>query len=384
MSKRDFYDVLGVSRGAGEEDLKKAYRKLAMQYHPDRNPGDDAAAEKFKEATEAFEVLSDQRKRQMYDQFGHAAFQGGSGGPGGPGGVNVDLGDLFGDLIGSFFGGGAARGRRAGPQRGQDVQVLLDITLEEVASGVKKQVTIKREDPCEPCGGTGAKPGTKPASCKRCGGQGVVIQKQGFFQVQTACRSCNGSGQVIADPCEACKGQGKVIGTRTVDVEVPAGVDTGDRIRFSGLGDAGDPGAPRGDLEFAIRVREHRFFQRDGQNLICQWPITFSRAALGGSIEITTLTGQKVKYELARGTQTHEIIRLAGQGLPSRRGGRKGDLLVQLVVDTPQKLTTEQEALFKKLDAIDQDQKDAPPEKKSFFSKLTDWLTSDSSQDSDK
>jgi len=373
MSRRDCYEVLGVAKSAGEDDLKKAYRKLAMQHHPDRNPGDEAAAEKFKEATEAFEILADPQKRQLYDRHGHAAFAGGAGGGGG---VNVDLGDLFGDLLGSFFGGGQ-RGRRSGPQRGQDVQALLDITLEETATGVKKQVTIKREDPCEPCGGTGAKPGTKPAPCKRCGGQGVVIQRQGFFQVQTACRSCNGTGQVIADPCVNCKGHGKIVGSRVIDVDVPAGVDTGDRIRFTGMGDAGDAGAPRGDLEFAVRVREHRFFQRDGQNLICQWPITFSRAALGGAVEITTLTGQKVKHELGRGTQTHEVIRLAGHGLPSRRGGRKGDLLVQVVIDTPQTLSAEQEALFRKLEAIDHDQKDATPEKKSFFSKLAGWLTND-------
>jgi molecular chaperone DnaJ len=371
MSKRDYYDVLGVARTANEDDIKKAYRKLAMQYHPDRNAGDESAAEKFKEATEAYEVLADGQKRQMFDRHGHAAFTGGGGGTG-----NVDLGDIFGDLLGSFFGGGGGR-RRAGPQRGQDVQAILDIQLVEVATGVKKQVTIKREDACEPCGGTGAKPGTKPTPCKRCGGQGVVLTKQGFFQVQTTCRSCNGQGQLIGDPCTSCRGHGKVVGTRTLEVEVPPGVDTGDRIRFTGMGDAGEAGAARGDLEFAVRVQEHRFFQRDGQNLICQWPITFSKAALGGTIEITTLVGEKVTYDLSRGIQTHEVLRLQNHGLPSRRGGRKGDLLVQVVIDTPQVLTPEMEQLFKRLGEIDHDARNTPPAKKSFFSKLTDWLTKD-------
>ncbi len=375
MTKRDYYEVLSVTRTSSGDEIKKAYRKVAMQWHPDRNPGDAEAADKFKEATEAYEILADEQKRPLYDRHGHAAFANGSGMGGGGG---VDLGDLFGDLLGSFFGGGGGGGRRrAGPQRGQDLQAVLDIELIETAKGVKKQVTIKREDTCEPCGGTGAKPGSKPAACKRCGGQGVVIQKQGFFQVQSPCRSCNGSGQIIADPCVNCKGAGRTVGTRTIEVEVPAGVDTGDRIRFTGMGDAGDPGAARGDLEFAIRVREHRFFQRDGQNLICQWPVTFSQAALGATIDITTLVGEKVAHDLPRGVQSHEVIRLPGHGLPSRRGGRKGDLLIQVVIDTPQTLNAEQEQLFKRLAEIEHSHRDRPPAKKSIFGKLTDWLTKD-------
>ena len=376
MTKRDYYEVLSVTRTASGDEIKKAYRKVAMQFHPDRNPGDSEAADKFKEASEAYEILADEQKRPLYDRHGHAAFANGQGGGGGAG---VDLGDLFGDLLGSFFGGGTGGGgrRRAGPQRGQDLQAVLDIELLEAAKGVKKQVTIKREDSCEPCGGTGAKPGSKPASCKRCGGQGVVIQKQGFFQVQSPCRGCNGTGQIIADPCATCKGAGRTVGTRTIEVEVPAGVDTGDRIRFTGMGDAGDPGAARGDLEFAIRVREHRFFQRDGQNLICQWPVTFSQAALGANIVITTLVGEKVAHDLPRGVQTHEVIRLPGHGMPSRRGGRKGDLLIQVVIDTPQTLNAEQEQLYKRLAEIEHSQRDAPPAKKSIFGKLTDWLTKD-------
>ena len=378
-NKRDYYEVLIVARTATDDEIKKAYRKLAMEHHPDRNAGDTDAAEKFKEASEAYEVLADGQKRQLYDRHGHAAFAGGNG-PGGPG-VNVDLGDLFGDLLGSFFGGNAGGGggsrRRSGPQRGQDVQAILDIELVEAATGVKKQISIKREDTCEPCNGTGAKSGTKPAPCKRCGGQGVIIQRQGFFQVQQPCRACSGTGQIITDPCPTCRGNGRIVGSRTLEVEIPAGVDTGDRIRFQGMGDAGEPGAGRGDLEFAVRVREHRFFQRDGQNLICQWPIKFSQAALGATIEIVTLTGQKVKYDLPRGIQTHEVLRLGSHGLPSRRGGRKGDLLVQVVVDTPQSLSADQEQLFRKLAEIEHAERDEPPPKKSIFNKLKDWLTAD-------
>jgi molecular chaperone DnaJ len=299
------------------------------------------------------------------------------GGGFGGGNVHVDLNDLFGDLLGSFFGQQGGGRRRGGPQPGRDVQVVLDIELAEAATGVKKTVTVQREDLCEPCGGTGAKPGTKPAPCKRCGGQGVVIQRQGFFQVQQPCRACGGQGMVITDPCPTCRGNGRVVGRKAIEVEIPAGIDTGDRVRFRGLGDAGDPSAPRGDLEFAIRVKEHRFFQRDGANLICQWPVTFALAALGAAIEITTLTGEKVKLDLPRGTQTHEVVKLAGYGMPNRRGGRRGDLLVQVVVDTPQSLTPEQEQLFRKLAELEQQLQHQPPPKKSIFAKLKDWMTAE-------
>ncbi|OWK41731.1 molecular chaperone DnaJ [Fimbriiglobus ruber] len=380
MAKRDYYEILIIAREASGEDIKKAYRKLAMQFHPDRNHGDAEAADKFKEATEAYEILSDAEKRQRYDRYGHAGLENMGGG----GAQTVDLGDLFGDLLGSFFGGaggqqGGGGRRRSGPAPGRDVQIVLDLELAEVAIGVKKTVTIQREDQCEPCSGTGAKPGTRPTPCKRCGGQGVVIQRQGFFQVQQPCRSCSGTGQIITDPCGTCRGAGRVLGRQAVEVDIPPGVDTGDRIRFQGMGDAGAPGAPRGDLEFAVRVRDHKFFQRDGQNLICQWPVTFSQAALGATIEITTLTAEKVKYDLPRGIQTHEVVRLSGHGLPNRRGGgRKGDLIIQVVVDTPQSLTAEQEQLFRRLAEIEiQIQQTVPPTKKSIFSKLKDWLTAD-------
>ena len=239
---------------------------------------------------------------------------------------------------------------------------------------MKKSVTIQRDESCETCNGKGAKPGTKAAPCRRCGGQGVILQRQGFFQVQQTCRSCDGAGVVITDPCTTCRGTGRTAGKRTIEVDIPAGVDTGDRVRYPGQGDAGAAGAPRGDLEFVLRVKEHSYFQRDGQHLICQWPVTVSQAALGATLTLTTLTGEKVEHELPRGTQTHEVLRLGGRGLPARRGGRRGDMLVQVVVDTPQHLTPEQEALYRQLADLDQEYKDNPPHRKSFFSRLKDWL----------
>lgn len=372
MAKRDYYEVLQVAKTVTTDELKASYRKLAMRYHPDRNPGDADAEAKFKEATEAFEVLSDGEKRQRYDRYGHDGLQGMGNGSGG---VSVDLSDLLGDLFGGFFGGGGG-GRRSGPQPGRDVQIILDIDLAEAARGVTKKVKVEREDHCGTCHGTGSKGGTKPTPCKRCGGQGVVIVQQMFIRMQQACRACNGTGQVITDPCGGCRGAGKVVGRHEVEVKVTPGVDTGDRIRYAGMGDAGDAGAPRGNLEFAIRVKEHKFFQRDGQNLICQWPITFAQAALGGPVEITTLVGEKVKHDLPRGIQTHEVLRLAGYGMPGRRGGPRGDMLVQVVVDTPQTLTPEQEQLFRRLAELEHTQVSSPG-KKSFFSKLKDLFGTD-------
>jgi molecular chaperone DnaJ len=369
-NKRDYYEVLGVARTSTEIEITKAYRKLAMQHHPDRNVGDAEAEVRFKEVTEAYEILRDPQKRERYDRHGHAGLSGAAGFPGGAEGV--DLGDLFGDLIGSFFGGGGGR-RRRGPRPGGDVRAILDIDLVEAATGVKRAQTIAREESCRDCGGSGSRPGTQRHPCRRCGGQGVVVLQQGFLSVQQPCRACGGQGVVITDPCGTCRGNGRVEARRTLEVEIPAGVDTGNRIRYTGEGDAGDPGAPRGDLEFVIRVREHKFFHRDGHNLICAWPVTFSQAALGATIEITTLTGQKVTHELPRGIQTHEVLRIAGHGMPNPRGGRKGDLLVQIVVETPTQLTPEQEQLFRRLAEIEHTNPPAP--RKGFFGKLKDLIT---------
>jgi len=376
MAKRCYYEILGVPKSAAEDEIKKAYRRLAMQYHPDRNVGDKHAEEKFKEATEAYEVLISAEKRRQYDRYGHAGVE--QMNAGSAGFAQADLSDIFNDLLGGFFGAGpTSNRRRAGPEPGRDLQVVLDLTLEEVATGVKKMVTIQRDELCTTCQGTGARPGTRPTNCRRCGGQGVVIMRQGFFQIQQTCPSCGGAGVIITDPCSSCRGKGKVTANRSLEVEVPPGVDTGDRIRYPGQGDVGAVGAPRGDLEFVIRVKEHRFFQRDGQHLICQWPITFSQAALGGTLELTTLTGEIIRHELPRGTQSHEVLRIPGQGLPGRRGGRRGDLLVQVLVDTPQHLTPEHEALFRKLAELEKQDQKRPPDRKSFFSRLKDWLKSD-------
>jgi molecular chaperone DnaJ len=372
-NKRDYYEVLGVARSATEAEITKSYRKLAMQHHPDRNVGDADAEVKFKEATEAYEVLRDTQKRAVYDRYGHEGLSGGAGGF--PGGVGVDLTDLFGDFLGNFFGGGGGRRTRGGPRPGRDIQAVIDIDLVEAATGVKKTQTVPREEICRECSGSGSKPGTKPSVCRRCNGQGAVILNQGFISVQQTCRACDGRGQVITDPCPACRGNGRTEVRRTIEVEIPPGVDTGNRIRYSGEGDAGDPGAPRGDLEFVIRVREHKFFHRDGHNLVCQWPITFAQAALGGPIEITTLTGQKVTHNLPRGIQTHEVIRLAGHGMPNPRGGRKGDLLVQVVIETPTNLTPEQEQLLRQLAELDHTQVAGP--RKGFFGKLKDLFAAE-------
>jgi molecular chaperone DnaJ len=368
-AKRDYYDVLGVRREADEEEIKRAYRRLAMEHHPDRNVGNPEAEEKFKEAAEAYEVLHDSAKRQSYDRYGHAGLQG----------MNVphfndaqSVFDLFGDLFGDFFG---TRGGRRGPQAGRDLQITIDIELIEAARGVTKTITVPREELCDECGGSGARRGTQPAPCKRCQGRGVVIQSQGFFRMQQTCRGCGGSGYVITDPCANCHGNGRVVVRRTLDVAVPPGVDNGTRIRLNGEGEAGDPGGPRGDLYVLLRVREHPLFQRDGANLICQVPITFSQAALGGEIEVPTLSGA-IQHHLKRGIQSGEIVRIPGKGMPSLRGTRHGDLLVAVFVETPRHLTKRQEELFRDLAEIDQ--KHVSPERKSFLEKLRRFFAADS------
>jgi molecular chaperone DnaJ len=306
-TKRDYYEVLGVRKDADAEEIKRAYRKLAMQYHPDRNAGDTEAQEKFREAAEAYDVLHDQAKRQRYDRYGHAGMQD----MGGPNFANADsVFDLFGDIFGEMFGGRQGGGRR-GPQSGRDLQVGIEITLEEAFKGTTKTITIPREELCNECSGRGARKGTEPAVCRRCNGQGVVAINQGFFRVQQTCRSCGGQGRVITDPCEACHGHGRIEVRRSVEVSVPPGADTGTRIRYQGEGEAGDPGAQRGDLHCVLRVREHSFFRREREHLICQVPITFSQAALGGDVEVPTLDG-KVTHHLKRGVQSNDVVTIHG------------------------------------------------------------------------
>jgi molecular chaperone DnaJ len=366
-TKRDYYEVLGVARDASDDVLKGAYRKLAFELHPDRNPGDETAAVRFTEVTEAFEVLRDPGKRARYDRYGHAGLNGAAGMP------EIDPRSVFQDLFGGIFGDLFGGGRRGGPQPGRDLQVGVELELVEAARGVTKTLTIPREENCPDCSGSGAKRGTRPAECRRCRGQGVVLMSQGIFRLQQTCPGCGGRGSVITDPCPGCHGHGRVNVRRTIAVNIRAGVDTGDRVRVSGEGEAGDPGAPRGDLYCLVRVREHPLFHRDGPNLLCQVPITISQAALGAEIEVPTLDGP-ITHALKRGVQSGDVIRIAGRGLPNlRAGGRVGDLLVHVQVETPRNLTKRQEELLRELAEIDQ--KNVSPERKSFLEQLKAFFT---------
>ena len=343
MSKRDYYEVLGVSKGADEKDIKKAYRREAMKHHPDRNPDDPEADTKFKEATEAYEVLMDGRKRAAYDQYGHAGVDPSMGG-GGFGGGNFS--DIFGDVFGDIFGGGG-RGR-GGPQRGSDLRYTLDISLENAVKGTTVEIRVPSLSSCDTCDGSGAKKGSSPVTCGTCGGAGQVRMQQGIFQMQQACPTCRGRGKTISDPCTACRGQGRVEKTKTLSVKVPPGVDTGDRIRLSGEGEAGPEGGPPGDLFVQMSVRQHPIFERDGKNLYCEVPITFVDAALGGDLDVPTLDG-RVKLKIPPETQTGKLFRLRGKGVKPVRGGSLGDLLCRVVVETPVKLTKDQKALLEEL-----------------------------------
>ncbi|MCB1706866.1 MAG: molecular chaperone DnaJ [Halioglobus sp.] len=345
MSKRDYYEVLGVSKSADEKEIKKAYRREAMKHHPDRNPDDPSAEGKFKEATEAYDVLMDPRKRSAYDQYGHAGVDQSMGGGGGFGGDNFS--DIFGDVFGDIFGGGGGRGR-GGPQRGSDLRYTLDISLENAVKGTTVEIRVPSLSSCDACDGSGAKKGTSATTCGTCGGAGQVRMQQGFFQVQQACPACRGRGKTISDPCGTCRGQGRVEKTKTLSVKVPPGVDTGDRIRLTGEGEAGPDGGPPGDLFVQMSVRQHPIFERDGKNLYCEVPITFVDAALGGDLDVPTLDG-RVKLKIPAETQTGKLFRLRGKGVKPVRGGGVGDLLCRVVVETPVKLNKEQKALLEEL-----------------------------------
>jgi molecular chaperone DnaJ len=343
MSKRDYYEVLGVGKDTDDKDIKKAYRRVAMKFHPDRNPDDPNADEKFKEATEAYDVLMDAEKRAAYDRFGHAGVDPSMGGGGFGGGGNFS--DIFGDVFGDIFGGGGGRGGRGGPQRGSDLRYTLDISLEDAVKGTTVEIRVPSLSACEKCDGSGAKKGSTAATCGTCGGAGQVRMQQGLFQVQQTCPTCRGRGKTITDPCHACHGQGRVEKTRTLSVKVPPGVDTGDRIRLSGEGEAGPDGGPPGDLFVQMSVRQHNIFERDGKNLYCEVPITFVAAALGGELEVPTLDG-RVKLKIPAETQTGKLFRLRGKGVKPVRGGSVGDLLCRAVVETPVKLNKQQKALL--------------------------------------
>ncbi|GAA4865493.1 molecular chaperone DnaJ [Luteimonas vadosa] len=341
MSKRDYYEVLGVARNASEEELKRAYRRCAMKHHPDRNPGDASALDKFKECKEAYEVLSDGGKRRIYDQHGHAAFEHGmGGGNAGPGFGGPDMGDIFGDIFGNIFGGGAGRG----PRRGADVGYVLDLDLEEAVAGLEKRLELPTMAECEPCNGTGSEDG-KLETCETCHGRGQVRYQRGIFSMQQPCPHCHGRGQTFRNPCAACRGNGRVEEEKVLSVKIPPGVDTGDRIRLAGEGEAGPAGAPPGDLYVEVRVRPHGIFVRDGDDLHCEVPIRITQAALGDTVRVPTLGGD-AEIRIPAETQTGKVFRLRGKGVKSVRSRSAGDLYCKAVVETPINLTNEQRELL--------------------------------------
>ncbi|WP_119718173.1 molecular chaperone DnaJ [Cognatilysobacter tabacisoli] len=345
MSKRDYYEVLGVARNASDEELKKAYRRCAMKFHPDRNPGDASAEASFKECKEAYEVLSDANKRRVYDQHGHAAFEHGMGGGGGGGAGYADMGDIFGDIFGNIFGGGAQRG----PRRGADVGYVMELSLEEAVAGIEKQIEIPTLDECDVCDGSGSADG-KLETCNTCQGRGQVRFQRGIFSMQQGCPHCGGRGKIIANPCVDCHGQGRVERTKTLQVKIPAGVDNGDRIRLAGEGEAGPAGSPPGDLYVDVRVREHEIFQRDGDDLHCEVPVRISQAALGDAIRVPTLGGD-VELRIPAETQSGKLFRLRDKGVKSVRSRAPGDLYCRVVVETPVNLTPEQRDLLERFEA---------------------------------
>ena len=368
MAKRDFYDVLGVSKNASPEELKSAYRKLAVKYHPDKNPGDKASEDKFKEASEAYGILSDKEKKQNYDNFGHAAFEGGgrqSGGFGGFGGA--DFSDIFEDFFGDFGGSGRSRGRRNTSNRGSDLRYDLSITLEEAYEGKKQDIKFSTTEKCNTCKGNGSKPGHSADRCTVCGGNGKVRSNQGFFTVQQTCPQCAGSGEEITNPCNDCNGQGNKQASKKISVTIPKGVDDGTRIRLAGKGEAGSRGGANGDLYLFINVHSHDLFKRSDENLFFEFPISIADAALGTTIEIPTIDGGKAKIKIPDGTQNGKQFRLKGKGMPYMRGSGNGDLYVQVNTEVPISLNKEQKELLEKFREIENEKSN--PSIKKFFQK---------------
>lgn len=361
MSKRDCYEILGVSRDADDAVIKKAYRRLAMKHHPDRNPDSPDAEEKFKEAQGAYDILSDDQKRARYDQYGYQGLEGQGGGGAGGG-----FGDIFGDVFSDIFGGG-----RSGPARGADLKYDLEVSLEEAASGFTKKIDIPKRVACGTCHGSGAKKGSKPVTCGTCAGVGQVRMQQGFFSVQQACPTCRGKGQMIKDPCGKCRGNGLVQETKTLSVKIPAGVDTGDRIRLTGEGEGGEAGAPAGDLYVETHVRAHDIFQRDGNNLHTEVPIGLVTAALGGDMQIPSLSG-RLKLAIPAETQSGRVFRLRGKGIPSVRGAGVGDLFCRVVVETPVNLSDQQKSLLRELGDSFNDQH--RPQESSWFDRVKSFF----------
>jgi molecular chaperone DnaJ len=378
-NKRDYYEVLGVAKGASAEELKKAYRKLAVQYHPDKNPGDASAEEKFKELGEAYEVLSDAEKRAAYDRFGHNAFAQGGGMP--RGGAGGDPFDIFRDVFGGggggggifeqFFGGGGG-GQGGGAQRGSDLRYDLQIRLEEAASGAEKEIEVTKPDTCPDCGGSGGETGSKAVSCKDCGGRGQVLRNRGFFQVAQACGKCQGTGRTVDKPCKKCGGEGRRNQASRIRLRIPAGIEDGSRLRTSGKGEAGLRGQPAGDLYVVVHIKEHEVFERDGENLFCEVPLPFTVAALGGELEVPTLNGS-AKIKIPAGTQNGRVFKLRERGMPVLNSSVRGDLMVRVVVEVPTKLNDEQRKKLEEFAALMGDENS--PMQKGFFDKVKDWLS---------
>jgi molecular chaperone DnaJ len=370
MAKRCYYEVLEVERTAGETQLKSAFRKLAMKWHPDRNPGDKSCEVRFKEINEAYEVLKDADKRAAYDRFGHAAFEHNGGGPGGGFG---DVASAFADIFDDLFGmGGARRGRGGGRERGADLRYNMEITLEEAFGGKTAQIEIPVSVTCEACSGIGAKAGTKPKSCSACGGAGRVRQSQGFFTLERTCPGCQGRGQMIEDACPSCSGQGRVTRERSLSVNIPQGVEDGTRIRLAGEGEAGVRGGPPGDLYIFLSLAQHQFFQRDGADLHCRVPISMVTAALGGEFEVPTIDKGKAKVKVPAGTQSARRFRIASKGMPVLRSRQMGDMYVQVVVETPQNLTKKQQELLAEFEKLSSG--NTQPESEGFFTKVKDFF----------
>ncbi len=374
MSKRDFYEVLGVARTASAEEIKKAYRTLAKKHHPDINPGNADSEIKFKEASEAYDVLKDEQSRAAYDQFGHAAFNGGQRGPGGAGfdqNFSSSMSDIFDDLFGEFMGGGRRGGRRGdsgGKARGQDLRYNMEISLEDAFSGKKAQVRVPSSVTCEVCAGSGAKAGSKPKVCSTCQGHGKVRATQGFFTVERTCPACHGRGEVIDDPCDACHGAGRVNKERMLSVNIPQGVEDGTRIRLTGEGEAGVRGGPPGDLYIFLSILPHELFQREGADLFCRVPLAFTTAALGGEIEVPTVAAKRIKLKIPEGTQTGAQFRLRGKGMPVLNSRGIGDLYIEVAVETPVKLSRKQKELLKSFDSASDDSNN--PQSAGFFARI--------------
>ena len=369
MAKRCFYEVLGVERSADEGGLKSAFRKLAMKWHPDRNPGDKNCEARFKEINEAYEILKDPDKRAAYDRFGHAAFE--HGGPGGPAGFGADFGSAFSDLFEGIFGMGAGRGR-SGRERGADLRYNMEIRLEEAYSGKTAHVRIPTSVTCESCSGSGAKAGTRPKACPTCGGQGRIRHAQGFFTLERTCPNCQGRGQVIDNPCQACSGSGRVTRERTLSVNIPPGVEDGTRIRLAGEGEAGVRGGPTGDLYIFLSIAGHPFFQREGADLHCRVPISMVTAALGGEFEVPIIDGTNTRVKVPEGTQSGRRFRVQGKGMPVLRSKQAGDMYIQVLVETPQKLTKRQRELLSEFERLSS--RDTQPESSGFFGKVKEFL----------